>query len=210
MNAEMQIVESVRGKAVWGSRIRAAVALAGALAAPVLLSSCSEAIRTGQSPSYLIISSLEAAPGGTTNFGATLQSDVLTDSGGIFADQGQVTLQVAQKDPQGPAPTPANSITITQYHVDFIRTDGRNTQGVDVPFSFDGAVTATFPTQSLVGFTLVRIQAKQEAPLKALARAGGANAITAVARVTFYGHDQNGRDVSVTGNLSVTFSDWAG
>ena len=50
MNAEMQIVESVRGKAVWGSRIRAAVALAGALVASLPLSSCSEAIRTGQSP----------------------------------------------------------------------------------------------------------------------------------------------------------------
>jgi hypothetical protein len=210
MNAEMQIVESVRGKAVWGSRIRAVAALTGVLVASLPLSSCSEAIRTGQSSSYLIISTLEAAPGGTTSFGPTLQSDVLTDTGGIFADQGQVTLQVAQKDPQGPAPTAVNSITITQYHVDFIRSDGRNTQGVDVPFAFDGAVTATFPTQSSVGFTLVRIQAKQEAPLKALARAGGANVITAIARVTFYGHDQNGREVSVSGNLSVSFSDWAG
>jgi hypothetical protein len=210
MNAEMQIVESVRGKAVWGSRIRAAAALTGVLVASLPLSSCSEAIRTGQSPSYLIITSLQAAPGGTTSFGPTLQSDVLTDTGGIFADQGQVILEVAQKDPLGPAATPVNSITITQYHVDFIRSDGRNTQGVDVPFAFDGAVTATVPALSQVGFTIVRIQAKEEAPLKALARAGGANAISAVARVTFYGHDQNGREVSVTGNISITFSDWAG
>jgi hypothetical protein len=209
MNAELQL-ESIRPKAVWGARIRAAMVVTAAAVLPLVLTSCSEAIRTGQSPSYLIISNLEAAPGGTTDFGATLQSDVLTDGGGIFADQGHVTLQVAQKDPLGPGPTDVNSITITQYHVEFFRSDGRNTQGVDVPFAFDGAVTATFPTQSQVEFTIVRIQAKQEAPLKALAHSGGANAITAIARVTFYGRDQNGREVSVTGNISISFADWAG
>ena len=208
MNAELQLVP-IRSKAVWGGRIRVAARVAAALLL-LPLTSCSEAMRTGQSPSYLIINTLTAAPGGTTNFGATLQSDVITNTGGIFADQGQVTLQVAQKDPQGPAPTTANSITITQYHVDYIRTDGRNTPGVDVPFAFDGAVTATFPPQGSVTFTIVRIQAKEEAPLKALANSGGANAITAIARVTFYGHDQNGREVSVTGNIAITFSDWAG
>ena len=195
-----------RGKVVWGARIR----LALALTCVVSVTSCSEAIRTGQSPSYLIISALTAAPGGTTNFGSQLQSDVLTDTGGSFADQGQVTLQVAQKDPLGPAPSDVNSITLTQYRVEYFRTDGRNTPGVDVPFGFDGALTATFPTQGSVEFTIVRIQAKQEAPLKALANGGGADAITAVARVTFYGRDQNGREVSVTGNISITFSDWAG
>ena len=215
MNAEMQIVESVRGKAVWGSRIRAAVALAGALAAPVLLSSCSEGIRAGQSPYYLTMVSLEGAPGVSTTFGVSLQSDVLnvnptTHAESIASDNGRATLLLTPKDPQGPAPTPVNSITITQYHVEYVRSDGRNTQGVDVPFAFDGGVTSTISGTGTVGFTLVRVQAKQEAPLKALANDGGANTITTVARVTFYGHDQNGREVSVTGNIEVSFSDWAG
>jgi hypothetical protein len=61
-----------------------------------------------------------------------------------------------------------------------------------------------------VPFTLVRIQAKEEAPLQALAFGGGANAITTIAKVTFYGRDQNGREVTVTGNIEVTFADWAG
>jgi hypothetical protein len=209
MNAEMQLVP-IRSKAVWGARIRIAVRVAAAAVLLLPLTSCSEAIRTGQSPSYLIINTLTAAPGGTTNFGSTLQSDVVTDAGGIFADQGQVSLLVAQKDPQGPAPTIVNSITITQYHVDYVRTDGRNTPGVDVPFGFDGAVTATVLAQGSVAFTIVRIQAKEEAPLKALANSGGANAISAIARVTFYGRDQNGREVTVSGNISITFSDWAG
>ena len=106
-------------------------------------------------------------------------------------------------------PTPNNYVTVTQYHVEYVRSDGRNVQGVDVPYAFDGAVTATVQSSATVGFTLVRIQAKQEAPLQALAGGGGAQAISTVARVTFYGHDQTGRAVSVTGQMSVDFADYA-
>ncbi len=46
------------------------------------------------------------------------------------------------KDPGSTAspstPTSANFITVTRYHVKYVRTDGRNTQGVDVPYEFDG------------------------------------------------------------------------
>jgi hypothetical protein len=210
MNAEMH-KDAVYRKVVWGARARMTAALMSVL----LLVSCSKSIRTGQSPSYLIINTLEAAPGLSGTFGSTLASDVLnvnptTGAMTIASDRGQVTLTLAQKDPLGPAPTAANSITINQYHVEYIRSDGRNTQGVDVPYAFDSAVTATVSGGATVPFTLVRIQAKQEAPLSALAFGGGAKAISTVARVTFYGHDQNGREVSVTGSIEVTFSDWAG
>ena len=41
-------------------------------------------------------------------------------------------------------PRPTNNfITVTRYHVEFRRTDGRNTPGVDVPYAFDGAGTVT-------------------------------------------------------------------
>jgi hypothetical protein len=210
MNADMQS-QPVRGKVVWGARIRMAVALMGAL----LLTSCSQMIRTGQSPAYLIMTSLQGAPGTAGTFGGALQSDVLnvnatTGAQSIAADRGQAALQLALKDPVGSSPSAVNSITITQYHVEYVRSDGRNTQGVDVPFAFDGGVTVTVADLATVPFTLVRVQAKEEAPLKALAFSGGADTITTIARVTFYGHDQNGRDVSVTGNIEVTFSDWAG
>jgi hypothetical protein len=209
MNAEMQI-EPVRRKAVWGTKIRTALVL-GIL----MTTSCSKMIRTGQSPAYLIMTSLQGAPGLTGSFGSTLASDVLnvnvtTGATSIASDRGQASLQLALKDPLGSAPTDVNSITITQYHVEYIRSDGRNVQGVDVPFAFDGGVTVTVAGTTAVPFTLVRIQAKQEAPLSALAFGGGANTITTIARVTFYGHDQNGREVSVTGNIEVNFSDWAG
>jgi hypothetical protein len=198
-------------KAVWGGRVVPAVVAGLALLAS---SSCSKAIRTGQSPGYLVMSSLVGAAGLTGAFGSTLQSDVLnfdqtTGKTSIASDRGQATLQLNMKDPLA-SPSPVNAITITQYHVEYVRADGRNVQGVDVPYAFDGAVTVTVNGGATVPFTLVRIQAKEEAPLKALAFGGAANAITTIAHVTFYGHDQNGRDVSVAGSIEVTFSDWAG
>ena len=47
-----------------------------------------------------------------------------------------------------------NAITITQYHVEYVRSDGRNTPGVDVPYAFDSAVGATVTGTATVGFTL--------------------------------------------------------
>jgi hypothetical protein len=190
------------GKAVWGGRIR----LALALTCVVSVTSCSKMIRTGQASSYLVITTLTGGAEG----GATVESDVVSDEGGIVQDSGQATLTLQMKDPGGPGPSPVNSITITQYQVEYIRSDGRNVQGVDVPFAFASGVTATVIDSATVSFTLVRAQAKHEAPLRALAGHGGAQHITTVARVTFYGRDQTGREVSVTGNIEVSFADWAG
>jgi hypothetical protein len=202
MNAEMQR-EPVRRKAVWGSRVRLAVALTGAL----LLTSCSEAVRTGQASSFLVLTSLTA--GGSSVFQSdVLNVDPVTLAKTVINDPGSATFQVQMKDLLGVGPSANNSITITQYHVKFTRTDGRNTEGVDVPFAFDGAVTATIAGTGSVGFTLVRNQAKLEAPLAALAQ--GNIPITTIATVTFYGHDQVGREVSVAGSIEVTFANFPG
>ena len=147
--------------------------------------------------------------GGDEN-GATVESDVVSDEGGIVQDSGQATLTLQMKDLGGLGPSAVNSITITQYRVEYIRSDGRNVEGVDVPYAFSSAVTATVSGTSTVAFTLVRAQAKHEAPLKALGGHGGAQHINTIARVTFYGRDQTGREVSVTGNIEVSFADWAG
>ena len=198
----------VRRKVVWGSRMMVAIAIAVSLAALFALGSCSDAVRTGQASSYMVLQSLA----GGANNSAVVESDVISDKGTVFQDNGTATIQVAMKDPQGSAPTEVNAITITQYHVQYVRSDGRNVQGVDVPFAFDSGTTATIPAagSGTVAFALVRVQAKLEAPLAALAHNGGQIVISTTAQVTFYGHDQSGRDVSVTGNIEVDFSDWAG
>ena len=195
-----------RGKAVWGWRLRAA----GLLACAGLLASCGTQVRQGQTSSYLVLTNLQGASGATGTFGSTVLSDVVTIVNNVptvFNDPGQASFDLQMKDPIGTAPSPNNSITLTQYHVEFVRSDGRNVPGVDVPYAFDGALTATVSGSANVGFTLVRHAAKEEAPLKALAFGG--TPLTVIAKVTFYGHDQTGREVSTSGNIEITFWNFA-
>lgn len=191
-------------------RRRAAMALAGL--ALTTAAGCSEVVRTGQSPAYMILDRLEAAPGGegSSVFTGVLRSDVQTN-GGVFEDNGRVVLRLALKDVTGPTgPTTNNQITLNRYRVEFRRTDGRNAPGVDVPYPFEGAVGVTVTNQQVETiFSLVRAQAKLEAPLITLRGLGGAIAISTIADVTFFGKDQTGRDVTVTGSISVNFADWA-
>jgi hypothetical protein len=178
------------------------------------ISACGQMNSTGRASSYLLIDLLQAASGAKPDtFSTTLQSDVLT-KGSIYEDPGKVTLRIALKDPgtaaSPNAPTTTNWVTVTRSHVSFRRSDGRNTQGVDVPYAFDGAATGTFDSAggSLV-FVLVRAQAKLESPLAELRGSGGDIIISTLADVTFYGQDQNGNQVAVTGTISVNFADWA-
>lgn len=195
-------------------------------AATLAWASCGEVARTGQSPAFLIIDTLEAASGAEPDaFGSTLSSDVQTlvtaQSGGqtvrvptIYADIGRVTFRLGLRNPGTPGaplgPSTLNEITVSRYRVVFRRADGRNTPGVDVPFAFDGAFTVTVPAGSSAGagFDLVRVQAKLEQPLRNLVSGGAQNVISTIAEVTFFGRDQAGNEVSVTGSISVNFSDF--
>jgi hypothetical protein len=209
-NAEHGMMIDGRRKAVWGGRGRMAAAVLGTL----LASSCGQAVGTGQGPAYLVLTSLTAAKGGGVNSGtftSSLPSDVitlvpaLTGPPSIFADNGEADLLLQSKD-NLETPSAANAVTLTQYHVKYIRSDGHNVQGVDVPFEFDGGLGVTIASSGKVTFTLVRVQAKQEAPLAPLANNG--QVISTIAEVTFYGHDQNGNAVNVTGRVNVDFSNW--
>jgi hypothetical protein len=200
--------------------------LVPALLAAASLAGCtSQQLDGGQSASYLVITSMRAASGATpTEFSGVLPSDVITfvkqSIDGeevlvptVYEDVLETTFDLRLKDPGTPTspnrPTSTNYITINRYRVEFVRADGRNVPGVDVPYPFDGAVTLTVTGPGVVSLaTVVRHQAKLEAPLAALAGGGGAVAISAIAQVTFYGADQAGHEVSVTGQISVNFADW--
>ena len=189
---------------------RRGLAVALAIVVPLLTASCGNAVLQGRAPSYLVMDRLQGASGAQPQaFSTFLESDVVT-KGSVYEDPGQVTLHVAMKDTTSTGPSSVNAITIERVHVDYVRSDGRNVQGVDIPYSFDGAVTGTIgaDTSSLV-FVLVRAQAKVEAPLMALRTAGGALIISTIAHVTIYGHDQAGNSVSVSGSITVSFADWA-
>ena len=205
-----------------GRRGIAAAALMLALAGAA---GCGQQNTTGRSPSYLVVESIQAASGAKpSSFSGTLASDVVTNvsttvggetvlSPTVYEDLGQAKLRMALKDVgtvrSVTTPTATNLITVTRYRVEFKRSDGRNTQGVDVPYAFDGSASGTFGTDgATLTFALVRAQAKLEAPLKALRGGGGALLISTIAELTFFGQDQNGNEVSVTGSISVNFADW--
>lgn len=201
--------------------------MAGA-AAIVLLTgsvSCGDA-RLGRAPVFIVVDSLEAASGAEPgNMGGFLLSDVQTmveqSIGGetvrvplVFNDLGRATMRLVPKDAGTGAvnlnPTPWNAVTINRYRITFIRADGRNTPGVDVPFPVDGAVTATLSsTPTVVPFEMVRHQQKLEQPLRSLANFGGRLFISTIAEITFYGTDTTGNDAQAKASINVSFSDYA-
>lgn len=174
---------------------------------------CGEYVDSGRSPARPIISVLEGASGAEPDgFGNPLSSDVITD-GAIFSDLGRVTMRLILRDPGSPgftaAPTAVNQVTFTRYRVTYRRADGRNTQGVDVPYGFDSATTFTVPNEGTItaSFEVVRHQAKLEGPLLALRV--NSEIVTTIADITFYGKDVAGNDVSATGSMQVNFGNFA-
>jgi len=171
-------------------------------------SACGEFTREGRAPVVLVVDHLIV---GDDEQG-TLLSDVITKNS-TFNDMAEVEMRLILKDPGPPGvtvgPSLLNAVTITRYRVEYRRSDGRNTQGVDVPYSFDSALTFNVPSDgSATGvFQLVRHAAKEEAPLKALA--SNFDIISTIAYVTFYGHDQAGNDVSATATIGVDFGNFA-
>ena len=188
------------------------IGLAVAVAASV---SCGSVLTQGHSPVVLVMNSLGGAPGnaGTPGpFNGTLQSSVVVTTSPpcigappcVVGDSGQALISLAMKNPTL-QPTSSNQVTITRYRVQYVRADGQNTPGVDVPYPFDGAVTGTIigVTPVPLTFDLVRQTAKEESPLAQLVGAPGV--LYTIAYVTFYGQDLVGSTVSVTGSMSVNF-----
>jgi hypothetical protein len=190
-------------------------------AACVMSASCgSELLRTGRSPMMLLVDNMSATPGGGGSPGSFLMSDVqvLVDQTingqtvqvpTIFNDTLTATLRSIEKNATGNA-TLLNAVTVNRYRVVFLRADGRNTPGVDVPYGFDGGLGVTINpgNTAQVSLDLVRHQAKLEPPLKNLASIGGLGFISTIAEITFYGRDQNGNEVSATGRIDVQFGDF--
>jgi len=181
---------------------------------------CGDFVRQGTGPGLVTLAALEGASGvAPAEFSHTLASDVVTYvkktiNGAevrvptIFGDPGRATVTLAMKDPANTAPSSLNSVTFTRYRVTYARADGRNTPSVDVPASFDSAVTFTVAPgdTAQATFELVRNIAKSEAPLVGLV--ANQDMLTIIATVTFYGQDHAGHDVSASGNIGVTFGNF--
>lgn len=203
-----------KGRTLMRHRTRLAALAALALAT----ASCGDMARQGRAPVYLVIDSMTGAAGGGGTSTGTLLSDVQTVPKSctpsvtpcpptVFNDSGQAVISMVPKDVTV-APSTNNQVTITRYHVQYTRADGRNTPGVDVPYSFDGAVTATISGGGAapISFEIVRHVAKAESPLVQLIV--NRQIINTIAIVTFYGRDVTGNDVSVTGQITIDFGNF--
>ena len=150
-----------RRKAVWGSRLLA-LAL---ITSTVFTTSCGDTVRQGTGNSFLILNGIEAASGAEPDRPERDPALGRGDGRRRRADDLQRrrpgAVHPGLKDPgttTAPnAPTQFDFITLDRYRVRFIRTDGRNTPGVDVPYGFDGAMTITVSGgEPSAGFKIVR------------------------------------------------------
>jgi len=157
------------------------------------------------------------------NSGQTLLSNV----GSSSPDTVAVTVAVRPKNPLNTnVPQVAEAVVIEQYRVRFFRTDGRDVEGVDVPFSFSGGITQVVDigigggANVVLSIPLIRGQAKQEAPLRNLVSlvpttVGGQQTtggvlvprVTMTAEITIFGRTIAGEAVSDTGRVTIEFVD---
>jgi hypothetical protein len=200
------------------ARYRPAIAGAAAIVTLAGSVSCGDVVRQGKAPVLIVVDSVQAASGAAPgNMGGFLLSDVQTLVDGspvIFNDVAEATMHLIPKDVgtglNSLAPTAWNAVTINRYRITYIRADGRNTHGVDVPFPVDGVVTVTLTASpSVVPFEMVRHQQKLDQPLRSLVSFGGRLFITTIAEITFYGADQVGNEVQAKATMNVSFSDYA-
>jgi hypothetical protein len=182
------------------------------IAAGLMSAGCGDVLTQDRSSTLLVIELLEAAPGTSTAFSTTLQSDVVsaTSDGAptVASDMGRVTLRSIMKDVLA-SPSSVNAVTIDRYRVSFRRSDGRNSPGVDVPLPFESAISFTVPaggTAAARTFELVPRGVKSEAPLSALA--SGLLIVSTIADVTFFGRDLAGNALSATGSIGVQFGNF--
>jgi hypothetical protein len=204
------------------TRLSSLIRLAVGAALAVTASGCgSELLRTGRAPVYLTILSIETTNGANDETDSILRSDVQTlvevttnnvtqRVPTVFDDIGTANIRVDMKNETLEGTNAINAVTITRYRVSYRRADGRATPGVDVPYGFDGgaAVTIQPGTPQSVSFQAVRQQAKLEPPLRNMVGGGGLAVLSTIADVTFYGRDQNGNEVTVTGSFDVMFADF--
>lgn len=145
-----------------------------------------------------------------------LQSDVISYSADsqqyyVTGDAAKATLTAKLLDPSTTVEASLyNSIQVTRYTVQYIRSDGKSVEGVDVPYSFEGAISTNIEIDASAeaSFIVVREVAKQESPLVDLIEARDEGVLEVVAKIDFYGHDMTNNKVKATGYLTIFFANY--
>ena len=145
------------------------------------------------------------------NDGNPLESDVRL-GGGICPDFVSLRVENHSKNPNVTGTGFRGDMVIERYEVTYLRSDGRNTQGVDVPYSITGNVALEIQAESDAKLQLevVRRQAKVEPPLSTLVGGGGPLIVTMFADITLHARMTTGEVTNTaTARLQIDFSDFA-
>lgn len=163
---------------------------------------------SGEAPVILRIVSISTEAGEEEEEGAFLNSDVSP----IFNDNAVIELEVLSKNPQLVGALPLQDVLVERYEVRYIRSDGLDTEGVDVPYRISGGLSVLVPANETaeVALILVRHQAKFEPPLSTLrGPVGGEIVLSTTAEITLHGRTTAGKVVSTRGFVRIQFADFA-
>ncbi len=177
-------------------------AMAGTLAGLMMTSCTPDWAKNGQSDVILLMTAI--------NGGAPMDSDVEISNGGVCPDIVDLRVENHFRNPNVTATGFRHDITIERYEVRYYRSDGRNTEGVDVPYRISGHVAQEIIEESsaVLQLEVVRRQAKFEPPLRNLVE-GGALIITAFAEVTLHARTTTGQVLNpVSARMQIDFANF--
>jgi hypothetical protein len=159
--------------------------------------------KQGDSPMVLLMTGI--------NDGNPITSDVRLSNGNICPDFAALRVENHNKNPLGPTTGFRGDFTIERYQVRYFRSDGRNVEGVDVPYTITGAVAQEVQQDSsaTLNVEIVRRQAKTEPPLANLAGGGQAGIVTMFAEVTLWATSTTLQTTNtVSARVQVDFADF--
>jgi hypothetical protein len=202
-----------------------AVAKAGLVALALTGWGCvPEWAENNQSGLFMEIAEIDIRSGPDSEPGEVLYSDV---SDG-FNDDAVMILRIYRMNPRVVRNSQLEHIQLVRYEVRYFRTDGRNREGIDVPYRFTGPLNESFEfapeTDDQIDVTavipLVRHQAKFEPPLSTLRDPvgsvtnpglvfGGPGIISTIAEITVHARQiTTGEGLTATSRVEVVFADF--
>src|SRR5712692_3880415 len=159
--------------------------------------------KNGDAPVVLLMTGI--------NDGAPLESDVRISTGAVCPDSVSLRLENHFKNPNVTATGFRHDFTVERYEVRYFRSDGRNTEGVDVPYRISGNVAQEIQEEQAATMSLevVRRQAKLEPPLANLQNLGGPIIVTMFAEITLHARTTTGQTTNpVSARLQIDFADF--
>lgn len=205
-----------------------ALRLGAVLAVSVSMVGCvPDWARQNQTGLFMEIAQIVGLRGGEA--GGTAGSVLYSDVSEWINDDARVTVNVYRLNPNVQSTSALEHLRLESYEVRYFRSDGRNTEGVDVPYRITGPInavrfhtpTGTGEIEAEVVINLVRQTAKREPPLMNLMMTSlapvprnpllltGQGIITTFAEITVYARQvTTGEALRASGRVQVMFADF--